>query len=54
MQPGTSHYNIDHVTVHLHHFDPMFAMFVRIEVDLKPEATPFIEDTVCEPRQQGK
>src|ERR1041385_8860127 len=25
-----------------------------IDVQLEPEATPFVEDTVCEPRQQGK
>ena len=25
-----------------------------IEVELEPEATPFVEDTVTEPRQQGK
>ena len=32
----------------------MFAMFVRIEVEPEPEATPFVEDTVTEPRQPGK
>jgi len=32
----------------------MFAMFVRIEVEPEPEATPFVEDTVTAPRQQGK
>ena len=25
-----------------------------IDVQPEPEATPFVEDTVCEPRQQGK
>src|SRR3954466_4479537 len=25
-----------------------------IDVQLESEATPFVEDTVCEPRQQGK
>ena len=32
----------------------MFPMFVRIEVEPKPEATPFVEDTITETRQQGK
>ena len=31
----------------------MIAMFL-IELELEPEATPFVEDTVTEPRQQGK
>ena len=33
--------------------DPMIVMLL-IEVEPEPEATPFVEDTVCEPRQQGK
>ena len=32
----------------------MFAMFVRLEVEPEPEATPFVQDTVKEPRQHGK
>ena len=35
------------------YIDPMIAMLL-IEVEPKPEATPFVEDTVIEPRQQGK
>ena len=35
------------------YFYPMIFMLL-IEVEPEPEATPFIEDTVCEPRQQGK
>ena len=33
--------------------DPWIAMLL-IEVELEPEATPFVEDIVIEPRQQGK
>ena len=36
------------------YIDPVFAMFVRIEVELEQEPNPFVEDTVTEPRQQGK
>ena len=54
MQPWTSPCNIDHVFVHCIYIDPLIAMFVRIEVELEPEATPLVEDTVCETRQQGK
>ena len=32
----------------------MFVMFARIEVEPEPKATPFVEETVSEPRQQGK
>ena len=32
----------------------LFALFARIEVELEPEITPSIEDTVYDPRQQGK
>ena len=32
----------------------MFAIFFRIEVEPEQEATPFVEDTVIESRQQGK
>ena len=37
----------------VHYIDPMIVMLL-IEVELEPEATPFIEDPVTEPRQQGK
>ena len=37
----------------LHYVDPMIAMLF-IEVEPESEATPFVEDTVTEPRQQGK
>ena len=32
----------------------LFVLFARIEVEPEPEVTPFVEDTVCEPCQQGK
>ena len=47
------HYNIIHVIVHWIYIDPMIAMLL-IEVEPEPEASPFIEDTMYEPRQQGK
>ena len=35
------------------YIDPMIVMLL-IEVEREPEATPFIEDTVYDPRQEGK
>ena len=32
----------------------LIALLARIEVQLELEATPFVEDTVTLPRQQGK
>src|SRR3954463_12575530 len=46
-QPST------HGFVHCTYYASMFVV-CRIEVEPEPEATPFVEDTVCEPRQQGK
>ena len=37
----------------LHYVDPMIVMLL-IEVEPEPEITPFVEDPVIEPRQQGK
>ena len=37
----------------LHYVDPMIVMLL-IEVKPEPEITPFVEDPVIEPRQQGK
>ena len=37
----------------VHCVDPMIVMLL-IEVEPEPEATPFVEDPVTEPRQQGK
>ena len=37
----------------VHYVDPMIVMLL-IEVEPEPEATPFVEDTVTEPRRQGK
>ena len=37
----------------LHYVDPMIVMLL-IEVKPEPEITPFVEDLVIEPRQQGK
>src|SRR3954464_6154071 len=31
-----------------------YLIVCSIDVQLEPEATPFVEDTVCEPRRQGK
>src|SRR4051812_3720287 len=46
-QPST------HVIVHCTHYASMIVV-CRIEVEPEPESTPFVEDTVGEPRQQGK
>ena len=32
----------------------LIALFARIEVEPKPEITPFVEDPVIDSRQQGK
>src|SRR3954470_2066911 len=37
----------------LHYVDPMIVMLL-IEVEPELEITPFVEDPVTEPRQQGK
>src|SRR3954469_3761075 len=33
---------------------PLIALFAQLDVQLELEATPFVEDFVIEPRQQGK
>ena len=47
------HYNIDHVLEHCNKFIPCL-IDCSIDVQLESEATPFVEDSVTEPRQQGK
>ena len=48
------HYNIDHVFEHCIIFIPCLNV-CSIDVQKpEPEATPFVEDTVIDPRQQGK
>ena len=37
----------------VHYVDPMIVMLL-IEVEPELEATPFVEDPMTEPRQQGK
>ena len=32
----------------------LFVLFARIEVEPEPEITPFVEDLIIKPRQQGK
>ena len=39
--------------VHCTNFVPLIVV-CRIEVELEPEGTPFVEDPEPEPRQQGK
>src|SRR4051812_45953156 len=46
-QPST------HVLLHCTFYASMFVL-CRIEVEPEPETTPFVEDPVTEPRQQGK
>src|SRR4051812_11808207 len=46
-QPST------HVFVNCNYYASMFVV-CRIEVEPEPEATPFVEDLVTEPRQLGK
>src|SRR3954464_5809902 len=43
----------NHVIVHCTYFVPLIVV-CRIEVEPEPEGTPFVEDPVPEPRQQGK
>ena len=43
----------NHVLVHCTYVAP-FDCCLSIEVEPEPEITPFVEDTVFEPRQQGK
>ena len=53
MWPWTSHYNVDHVFEKFIIFT-LDCFVCSIDVQLESEATPFVEDTVIEPHQQGK
>src|SRR4051812_48698802 len=45
--------NFNHVIVHCMYFASLFVV-CRVEVEPKPEGTPFIEDPETGPHQQGK